>query len=113
MKASDYLKEAAECDGQEDLHDLEKSKKNISSIQNRIDKLENVEPPKQIDKDAQIIPDTLYLYGTDYMSTKEIYEYLYSFPDANVKWINDSSCTVKLSSEEKANRLYEAYTVDK
>mmetsp|Transcript_18560 Transcript_18560/g.13321 ORF Transcript_18560/g.13321 Transcript_18560/m.13321 type:complete len:103 (-) Transcript_18560:594-902(-) len=82
-------------------------------MQHRIDRLENVEPPKQIDKDAQVIQDTLYLYGTDYMSTKEIYEYLYSFPTVTVNWINDSSCTLKLSCGELANKLYEAYTVEK
>ena len=61
------------------------------------------EKPVEIKDGAKILPDTLYLYGTDYMSNKDIQLYIGTqFPDNEIKWINDSSCTIKLPSEELA-----------
>ena len=55
-----------------------------------------------------IVPDTVYLYGVDYMSTNDIKTYLERYSSnkelLEVKWINDSSCTIKFESEELAKK---------
>lgn len=53
---------------------------------------------------STILGDSLYLYGVDFMSTKDVEQYFerYSYENENqersenfkVKWINDSSCVV-------------------
>ena len=58
--------------------------------------------------EANIVLDTIYLYGVDYMSTNDIKTYLERYSSnkelLEVKWINDSSCTVKFESEELAKK---------
>jgi hypothetical protein len=59
---------------------------------------------------AEIVPDALYLYGVDYMSTNDIKTYLERYTSAGdkealeVRWINDSSCTIKFETAELATR---------
>lgn len=54
-----------------------------------------------------IKPDTLYLYGTDFMSTRDIKFYIGTqFPNIQIQWINDSSCTILFESEEQANQAF-------
>ena len=67
--------------------------------------------PEEIKETAVIIPDSLYLYGTDYMSNKDIKYYLIHFPHVRIKWINDSSCTLNFASPEEADRAYFMYSV--
>ena len=58
------------------------------------------EKPAEIHESAIIRPDTLYLYGTDFMSTKDIKLYIGTqFPEIEIKWINDSSCSVVFPNE--------------
>jgi hypothetical protein len=67
--------------------------------------------PEEIKSSAVVIPDSLYLYGTDYMSNKDIKIYLIHFPYVRINWINDSSCTLKFATPEEADRAYFMYSV--
>ena len=58
-----------------------------------------------------IIEDLLYFYGTDYMSTREVYDYFMRYPNISVKWINDSSCTIKFQTKEEADSAYHEFSV--
>lgn len=42
-------------------------------------------------------PDTLYFYGTDKMSTEDVFTYFGTFKPLFVEWIDDSSCNVFFS----------------
>jgi len=60
---------------------------------------------------AEIVPDVLYLYGVDYMSTNDIKTYFERYTVSGtdkeileVRWINDSSCTVKFESADLASK---------
>ena len=72
----------------------------IENLENRINKLHNVSKPDEIKSEAVIIEDKLYLYGTDFMSTKEIRLHFMRYPEVQVQWINDSSCTLQFTSHE-------------
>lgn len=48
--------------------------------------------------------DTIYLYGTDEMSTEDIFTYFKDFGAACVEWINDSSCNVIFLDMQTATR---------
>lgn len=78
----------------------------IQQLEQRITKIHNFAKPEEIKSTAVIIEDTLYLYGTDYMSTDEINLYMYPYPEMKVRWINDSSCTLKFNSKEEAASAY-------
>jgi hypothetical protein len=77
---------------------------------------EHKAPPLPILKDSTIQDDSIYLYGVDFMSTKDVENYFKRFSTAmeiegepsefKVNWINDSSCTVKLPSAEMAQKAY-------
>ncbi len=83
----------------------------LQQLEQRITKIHNVAKPEEIKSTAVIIEDMLYLYGTDFMSTDEINLYMYSFPTMKVRWINDSSCTLKFNSNEEAARAYNQFSV--
>lgn len=73
----------------------EVSKNKINKLNKRITSLKAFEKPAEIQADAQINDDALYLYGTDFMSTRDIKFYVGTqFPEVQIKWINDSSCTL-------------------
>jgi hypothetical protein len=58
------------------------------------------------------VEDSLYLYGTDFMSNKDLSVYVGTrFPDVVIKWINDSSCTLKFESQEQAEQAYKTFSV--
>ena len=79
------------------------SEAKIKYLEQRIKKAKNFEKPEEIKDGAEIIEDSLYLYGTDFMSTNDIKEYMSTqFPELDIKWINDSSCTLKFKSKEDA-----------
>jgi len=73
-------------------------------------------PPVPILAGSEIVPDSLYLYGVDFMSTDNVREYFSRyFRDSEmtveeqnkaVIWINDSSCVIKLPSAERATKAY-------
>jgi hypothetical protein len=48
----------------------------IKNLENRVVQLKCLEKPEEIRKDAKIVEDSLYLYGTDFMSTHNIKEYM-------------------------------------
>lgn len=50
----------------------EESKKKLESLQKKLEEQLNQHPPREIETEDQILDDTLYLYGTDYMSTANI-----------------------------------------
>ena len=83
----------------------------MENLEKRITKLHNVSKPEEIKSGAEIKLDSLYLYGTDYMSTAEIHFYLIRFPDVRIQWINDSSCTLQFENAEEAERAYHIYSV--
>ncbi len=89
----------------------EEAETRIENLEKRIDKLHNVSKPEEIKASAVIIENMLYFYGTDYMSTKEIKDYFMRYPDIEVKWINDSSCTLKFPSNEIAAEAYHQFSV--
>ena len=88
------------------------SENKISKLNKKITSLRAFEKPAEIKSGAKIFEDTLYLYGTDYMSTKDIKSYVGTqFPVHEIKWINDSSCTIKLPSAEIAEQMYIQFSV--
>jgi hypothetical protein len=66
--------------------------------------------PRPIEKGSAVIPDAIYVYGVDYMNTFEIKTYFERYSSGKeaveVKWINDSSCTVKLENEEFIKKAF-------
>ena len=90
--------------------------KEVYRLQKRLEWTEHKAPPLPILKDSQILDDSIYLYGVDFMSTKDVENYFKRFSTAmevegepsefKVNWINDSSCTVKLPSAEMAQKAY-------
>ena len=89
----------------EDVEEISKTK--INQLNKRITSLKAYEKPAEIGESAIIRPDTLYLYGTDFMSTRDIKFYIGTqFPQIDIKWINDSSCTIIFPDEEQANQAY-------
>jgi hypothetical protein len=68
------------------------------------------DPPKPIEKGSTVLTDAIYLYGVDYMNTFEIKSYFERYSTdkekIEVKWINDSSCTVKLESEDFIKKAF-------
>ena len=84
----------------------------IKKLNKRITSLKAYEKPVEISKDSKIIEDSLYLYGTDFMSTNDIRNYFGTqFPEIEIKWINDSSCTIKFSGSEEADSAYHKFSV--
>ena len=80
----------------------------INQLNKRITSLKAFEKPVGIAEGANILSDTVYLYGTDYMSNKDIKAYIGTqFPDHEIKWINDSSCTIKLATQEMAEQMFQ------
>ena len=94
-----------------DIGEHPDSGKRIEKLENRITRLYNSAKPEQIQESAQIIEDTLYLYGTDYMSNSDIKDYFLRFPEVQIKWINDSSCTLKFTSAEEAAEAYRVFSI--
>ena len=73
----------------------------ISKLNKRITSLKAYERPAEIHESAEIRPATLYLYGTDFMSTRDIKLYIGTqFPNIHIQWINDSSCTITFECED-------------
>jgi len=84
----------------------------ISKLNKRITSLKAFEKPAEIQADAKIVENSLYLYGTDFMSTRDIKFYLGTqFPQIEIKWINDSSCTVTFPDVETTERAYMQFSV--
>ena len=83
----------------------------IQQLEQRITKIHNVAKPEEIKATAVIKEDTLYLYGTDFMSTDEINLYMMQYPDMKVRWINDSSCTLSFKSNDEAAQAYHKFSV--
>ena len=82
----------------------------MERLQRKLEFAKHKESPTPLPLGAEIVPDSLYLYGVDYMSTNDIKTYLERYTSAGdkealeVRWINDSSCTVKFESAEFAAR---------
>lgn len=84
----------------------------ITNLENKVNQLKSFEKPEEIKRTAVITEDSLYLYGTDFMSTGDIKDYMgIQFPDIYVTWINDSSCTIKFDSKEQAATAYMKFSV--
>lgn len=94
----------------EDVEQVSKTK--INKLNRRITSLKAFEKPAEIQADAQIRDEALYLYGTDYMSTRDIKFYVGTqFPEVEIKWINDSSCTLTFQNKEEAEQAYLQFSV--
>lgn len=52
------------------------------------------EERKDVGADVPRRLDTIYLYGTDDMSTDDVFKYFNDYGPECVEWINDSSCTI-------------------
>lgn len=109
MQKIEKLKARAERFGDE----VEDSSNNaIKHLENRVGQLRSLEKPEEIRKNAAIIEDSLYLYGTDFMSTENIKEYMgLQFPDLSITWINDSSCTIKFNSADQAADAFKKFSI--
>jgi len=81
----------------------------MERLQRKLEFAKHKEPPTPLPLGSEILEDTLYLYGVDYMSTFDIKAYLerYTLSGSDkdileVKWINDSSCTINFENAELA-----------
>jgi uncharacterized protein (DUF1330 family) len=91
-------------------------KREVIKLEKRLEWTEHKAPPLPILKDSVMLSDSLYLYGVDFMSTKDVENYFKRFSNSmevegepsefKVNWINDSSCVVKLPSAEMAQKAY-------
>ena len=91
-------------------------KRECYRLEKRLEWTEHKAPPVPIQVGSEILQDSLYLYGVDFMSTKDVENYFKRFSTAmevdgeasefKVNWINDSSCVVKLPSAEMAQKAY-------
>lgn len=88
----------------------EESQRILNILQRRFEFAKHKEAPKPILLEAEVLPNSILLYGVDYMSTFDIKSYFERFASTKdaleVKWINDSSCTVKFESEALAQKAY-------
>jgi Nuclear cap-binding protein subunit 3 len=50
------------------------------------------EDRKDVGLEVQRRLDTIYLYGTDNMSTDAVFQYFKDYGPSSIEWINDSSC---------------------
>lgn len=88
-------------------------------MQKKLEWTEHKAPPLPIMQGANIIPDSLYLYGVDFMSTDDVKAYFSRYSQIpedveqvegvelfSVQWINDSSCVIKLPTEAQAQKAY-------
>lgn len=82
-------------------------------MEKKLEWTEHKAAPVPILEGQNMLSDSLYIYGVDYMSTEDVCSYFsrYSklaFQEAvdpetfKITWINDSSCVVKLPSEAQA-----------
>ncbi|GLC70763.1 hypothetical protein PLESTF_001030700 [Pleodorina starrii] len=62
------------------------------------------EQRREVDKDVERRPDTIYLYGVDVMSTKEVLSYFSEYGPVFVEWLDDSSCNVVFGDSNGAKR---------
>ncbi|GAQ89682.1 hypothetical protein KFL_005500050 [Klebsormidium nitens] len=53
---------------------------------------------------ASLRLDTIYVYGTDTLSTKDVLRYFTGYGPSFVEWINDSSCNIVFEDEFAAKR---------
>ena len=90
------------------------SLREIKRLERRIKNLQNWEKPNQINEEAEILESALYMYGTDFMNTREIKDdYMGSrYPDMTVTWLNDSSCVLSFPDKDQAAQAFHAFTVE-
>jgi hypothetical protein len=50
--------------------------------------------------------DTLHLYGTDKLSTEQIFQYFFGYQAKLIEWINDSSCNVIFDDAGAAEKAF-------
>eukprot|EP01017_Pseudomicrothorax_dubius_P003321 TRINITY_DN10449_c0_g1_i2.p1 TRINITY_DN10449_c0_g1~~TRINITY_DN10449_c0_g1_i2.p1 ORF type:complete len:419 (-),score=85.05 TRINITY_DN10449_c0_g1_i2:28-1284(-) len=60
-----------------------------------------------------IRPDTLHVYGVDYMSESDVLRYFTTYNPIRVEWINDSSCNVVFSSPDEVRRTMMSLAISK
>ena len=48
----------------------------ITNLEKKVNQLKSFEKPEEIKRTAVITEDSLYLYGTDFMSTGDIKDYM-------------------------------------
>eukprot|EP00347_Sterkiella_histriomuscorum_P000683 403374902 len=89
----------------------DEAQKRLEKLQRRLDFARHKEAPQPILSESEISPDTLYLYGVDYMSTDDIQSYIGDQfggeSGVQITWINDSSCRIKFENEQLAQRAYQ------
>lgn len=85
-------------------------KKNMQKLERQIAWKTNKDQPKEIQQGSQVIETSLYLYGTDFMSTGDVNKYFSIFDPKQVQWINDSSCVVSFEDPTKCALAYEKST---
>jgi hypothetical protein len=84
----------------------------LHRLEKKLEWTEHKAPPVPILAGSEILPDSLYLYGVDFMSTGDVRKYFkkyfgYNDTDGdNIKWINDSSCVIVFPSVDMAKLAY-------
>jgi len=58
--------------------------------------------PVMPNPDAKFLPDTIYVYGLDYMDNENVKEYFGKYKFFAVNWLNDSSCIFDFRLNDKA-----------
>ena len=66
--------------------------------------LDFLEEAKAAPEGAEVRPEAVHLYGTDSMSTRDIFTYFKAHGPSHVEWINDSSCNVVFPNMYAAKR---------
>lgn len=64
------------------------------------------EERKDVGADIPRRLDTIYLYGTDDMSTADVFKYFDGYGPECVEWINDSSCTQLFQFNKMINIIF-------
>ena len=68
---------------------------------------------KYTEPSGDIRNDTLYIYGVDYLSTKEILNYFNYFNPLKVEWLNDTSGNVIFSAHDNALQALNTNCIEK
>lgn len=68
--------------------------------------VETREPKKEWPVEVKRRQETLYLYGTDKMSTEDVFKYFVEYKPQFVEWIDDSSCNVVFDDHGSAAQAF-------
>jgi prolyl-tRNA editing enzyme YbaK/EbsC (Cys-tRNA(Pro) deacylase) len=65
----------------------------------------HIAPRREFNPFAPLRPNTLYCYGVDFLSTKDVLAAFGDYAPQNIEWIDDSSCNVVFEGTEVPGRV--------